>query len=289
MKQGRIEWFTRGSRTSIQSSVGKTIADQKNLTKLALQRHHIPTAKSVLVKNTEDIDQLDQLTYPVVMKPLDGRHGQGVYVGLNDKSQALAAYQKCQNSNVLFEETLAGTEYRIICVDYTFVAAAFRKPAFVVGDGQQTIEQLVAEKNKHPWRGEGHTSNLTKILIDDIVQENLAFQHLSPTSVPAAGQEIVLRKTANLSTGGEAWNVTNEVSQANRELFEKIARACDLRIIGIDVMCQSLQTPIVDQSQAGIIEVNASPGLRMHHYPVKGDPINVAKLILSMTLHHLSS
>lgn len=289
MSKAGVEWFTRGSRTSVQSSVGKTIADQKHLTKLALERYAIPTAKSVLVRDTTDLTQLSGLTYPLVMKPLDGRHGQGVVVGIHDSNQAEAAYRSVQNTSVLFEETLQGVEYRIICVDFMFVAAAFRKPAFVTGDGKHSIQDLVAEKNNHPWRGEGHTSNLTKIVVDELVENNLREQGLTINSVPSNGQEITLRKTANLSTGGEAWNVTPEVSQVNRALFETIARACDLRIIGIDMMCQSLQTPIVDQQRAGVIEVNASPGLRMHHYPIKGDPINVAKLILDMTLHHLTT
>ncbi len=277
-------WYTRGSRTSAQSSVGKTIADKKNLTKLVLHHFNLPTAKSVRIKGPADLAQLETLTFPLVMKPLDQRHGKGVIVGLSTLAEAETAYSDNEYSDVLFEETLHGTEYRIVCVDFTFIAAAFRKPAHVVGDDRHTIQELIEEKNRHPWRGKGHEANLTLIEVDDTVEKYLAEQGYNISSQPTAGTEVYLRKTANLSTGGEAWDVTDEVCPENRALFEKIARVCDLNILGIDIMCQSLAEPIADQSQAGVIEVNASPGLRMHHYPIKGQPRNVAGEILRLIL-----
>jgi cyanophycin synthetase len=188
---------------------------------------------------------------------------------------------------MLFEEMLRGTEYRVVCIDYTLQAVAFRKPAHVIGDGTHTIQQLIDEKNRHPWRGEGHENNLTKIIVDETVHNVLAEQQLTLDAVPTQDREVLLRKTANLSTGGEAWDVTDQVCAENKFLFEKIARVCDLSIVGIDVMCESLSTPIEQQSHAGVIEVNASPGLRMHHYPIQGKARNVAQTILESTLHHL--
>jgi len=101
-------------------------------------------------------------------------------------------------------------------------------------------------------------------------------------SIPAEGIEVYLRKTANLSSGGEAWDVTDEVCQENRNLFEKIAKVCDLNTLGIDMMCQTLKSPIEFQENAGVIEINGSPGLRMHHYPLQGKPRNIAAIILDM-------
>jgi cyanophycin synthetase len=184
---------------------------------------------------------------------------------------------------------LQGTEYRVVCVDYQFVAAAFRKPAHVVGDGQHSIEELVAEKNQHPWRGKGHINNLSLIEIDELVVSYLQNQGYEPSSVPATGVEVALRKTANLSTGGEAWDVTDTVGPENKALFESIARACDLNVCGIDIMCSSLSEPITQQAQAGVIEVNASPGLRMHHYPIQGTPRDVAGIILKSLLKKVSA
>ncbi len=275
-------WYTRGSRTSLQSSVGKTIADNKDLTKKILHHFQLPTARHIKVSAAEDLSQLSELQFPVVMKPLDERHGKGVIVGLPSPEAARAAYDQQTYTKVLFEEMLVGTEYRIVCVNFKFVAAAFRKPAHVVGDGQHTVQELVDIKNQHPWRGKGHAFNLTLIEIDQLVLDLLQEQRLSLTSVPETGQEVKLRQTANLSTGGEAWDVTDQVSPENQGLFETIARACDLNVAGIDIMCQSLSQPITSQPQAGVIEVNASPGLRMHHFPVQGSARNVAGAILDM-------
>ncbi len=281
MEKNGQQWYTCGSRTSFQSSVGLTIANNKSLTKKILNRFDLPTAKAVRVNQQSDLVQIKNLQFPLVMKPIDGAHGSGVVVGLKTYQEAEAAWQ-ANPKIMIFEETLQGIEYRVVCIDYKFTAAAFRKPAHVIGDGQQTIAQLIAEKNQHPWRSEGHQGNLTKIMVDDLVTANLAEQNFKVDDVPAKDSYVFLRKTANLSTGGEAWDVTDEVCPENIALFEKIARCCDLNTIGIDIMCQTLTTPITQQAQAGVIEVNASPGLRMHHYPIKGKARNVAGQILDM-------
>jgi len=289
MSKDGHEWYTRGSRTSFQSSVGKTIADKKPLTKEVLLHFKFPTGKFVKIGSkfglTEELkEEVAGFRFPIVMKPIDARHGLGVVVGIKSIEELEAAYET--KSAMIVEEQLRGVEYRIVCVDYKFVAAAFRKPAHVVGDGKRSIEELVAEKNQHPWRGESHTKNLTLIKIDDTVLENLAELHYTPTSIPKVGEEVLLRKTANLSTGGEAWNVSDQVHPDNRKIFEEIARRCDLNVAGIDVMCDALDKPLTEQEYAGIIEVNASPGLRMHHYPIQGESVNVAAKILDSVLAH---
>lgn len=281
MEQNGKRWFTRGSRTSLQSSVGLTIAKLKSLSKKILSHYQLPTARGVEVRTENDIQLLSKLTFPLVYKPHAGQHGKGVITGINSLQEAELAFTSARQ-NCLFEETLQGVEYRVVCVNYQFTAAAFRKPAYVVGDGKQTIQQLITVKNQHPWRAEGHAGNLSLIKADNVMKKLLADNNLSLESVPAKDQEVLLRTTANLSTGGEAWDVSDQVSSENKELFEKIAKACDLNVIGIDIMCQSLDKPIVDQPHAGVIEVNASPGLRMHHFPVLGNPINVAGKILDM-------
>lgn len=285
MQKNGISWYTRGARTSLQSSIGKTIADKKHLTKKILSYHHLPTAKYLQISEESQLSQLSQLTFPLVMKPLDGNAGKGVVVGIKNLEEAREYFLKA-GKTMLFEEILTGVEYRIVCVNFKFVAATYRKAAFVTGDGQSTIQQLVDAKNAHPWRGEGHESFLTKIRVDELVTRYLSEQGYQLESIPTAGTEVNLRKTVNLSTGGEPWDMTALVCKENQELFEHIARVCDLNVIGIDMMCESLEKPITDQPTAGVIEVNAAPGLRMHHYPLKGEPKNVAAVILDMVEAH---
>lgn len=285
MKDKEHSWYTRGSRTSLQSSIGKTIADNKLVTKEICRHFNLPTSAFVSVKNEKELEKVQNLSYPLVMKPIDLRHGEGVVVGIRDWESVQRYYAKWKRP-AIFEEMLAGTEYRILCIDFQFAAAAWRRPAFVTGDGQQSISQLIDEKNRHPWRGEGHRANLTRLLVDELVLEFLQEKGYTLDSVPEANVDVQLRKTGGLSTGGEAWDVTDLVCEENRQLFAEIARVCDLNTIGIDIMCCSLETPIVEQPRAGIIEVNSSPGLRMHHYPVQGLPRDVTGKILDMVEKH---
>ena len=294
MSKNGKSWYTAGSRTSLQSSVGKTIADYKHLTKYVMEKNHVPTAPFTVVENMEQIDRVNQLRFPVVGKPTVGNQGKGVVVGIQNFEEARAYaqdqftnYLKRELEYVLFEELLVGEEYRILCIDYKFVAAAYRKPAHVVGNGTNTIQELIDQKNLHPWRGTGHESPLTMIIVDELVLRFLSEQSLNLENIPAHGQEVLLRKTANLSTGGEAWNVTDQVVPENRTLFEQIAKACDLNTTGIDVKCTSLSVPLQAQQRAGIVEVNTSPGLRMHHFPIQGEPVNAAGKILDMVMNHL--
>jgi cyanophycin synthetase len=289
MTKGSHSWYTCGSRVSLQSSVGKTIADQKYLTKKILQFNKLPTAPGMVISKAEELVQLESLRFPLVMKPIDSRHGKGVVVGIKDLSQAKTEFSVQEEGRILFEETLSGTEYRVVCVNFKFIAAAFRKPAHVVGDGHSSIEQLIQQKNAHPWRGKGHQNNLSVIEIDDVVHANLLEQNLKISDIPPADKEVVLRKTANLSTGGEAWDVTDQVSAENKAIFEQIARVCDLNVVGIDIMCEDITRPITQQLRAGVIEVNASPGLRMHHFPMQGKPRDVAGIIIDFVLNTLSS
>ncbi len=280
MKKGNKSWYTRGSRTSLQSSVGRTIANNKFLTKQILTHFKLPTANYVKINHKDEINTIKKLKFPIVMKPLSGAHGRGVIVGIQN-IQDTKKYLKTVKLPVLFEEQVNGTEYRILCIDYKFIAATFRKNAFVTGDGQQSIEQLIQEKNKHPWRKPGHKGNLTSIKIDHLVKSYIKKQGYTLKSIPAKNQEVILRKTCNLSTGGEPHDVTDLVCKENKQLFSKISKVCDLNTIGIDFMCQDLSKPY-SQQNCTVIEVNASPGLRMHHFPLKGKPINAAGFILDM-------
>lgn len=288
MEKDGITWYTRGSRSSIQSSVGLSIADDKLVTKRICHHFGLPTSRFVHVASHAQLDKLESLTFPVVMKPTNLKHGEGVVVGIPTIAAAARYFERLGRS-ALFEEMLQGEEYRVVCVDFEFVAAAMRHPAFVTADGSHTIAQLIEQKNQQPGRGKGHLSSLTTIEVDELVLELLQEQHYTLESIPPAETKVALRRTGNLSTGGEAWDFTDDVCESNRALFARIARCCDLNVIGIDIMCSSLQTPIEDQKGAGIIEVNASPGLRMHHFPSQGKPRNVAARIIEMTLRKLQA
>ena len=182
---------------------------------------------------------------------------------------------------MIVEQFLEGYDFRFLVIAGRFICAAQRVPAFVVGDGKRSIEELVAEVNKDPRRGIGHEKILTKIEIDDLSLALLARRNLTPRSVPEAGETVYLKSTANLSTGGISRDVTDSVHPSNIHLMERIARIVGLDIAGIDVISPSVEHPIAEVG-GGIVEVNAAPGFRMHTDPTEGTPRDAAGAVIDM-------
>ena len=182
---------------------------------------------------------------------------------------------------MLVERYIAGEDYRLLVVNGAMVAAARRDPAQVTGDGERTIAELVAQVNQDPRRRPGHSSVLTRIKLDDAADLVLQQQDLMATSIPAAGQVVKLRTNGNLSTGGTATDVTDEVHPRNARLAELAAQILGLDVAGIDVICTDISRPLREQGGA-IVEVNAAPGLRMHIQPAAGQPREVGGPIVDM-------
>ena len=182
---------------------------------------------------------------------------------------------------VIVEQFLEGFDFRFLVIAGRFICAAQRVPAFVVGDGKRTIEELVAEVNRDPRRGIGHEKILTKIEIDDLSLALLARRNLTPQSVPPAGETVDMKSTANLSTGGISRDVTDSVHPSNIHLMERIARIIGLDIAGIDVISPTVEKPIAEVG-GGIVEVNAAPGFRMHTDPTEGTPRDAAGAVIEM-------
>ncbi|MDR0478845.1 MAG: cyanophycin synthetase, partial [Burkholderiaceae bacterium] len=181
---------------------------------------------------------------------------------------------------VMVEKYLPGSDFRLLVVGNKLVAAARREPPLVIGDGQHTVRELVAQVNQDPRRGVGHGTSLTKIRIDAIAQARLAAQNLSADSVPSKGQRVVLRNNANLSTGGTATDVTDSVHPDLAARAIEAAQTVGLDICGVDVVCESVLQPLEAQG-GGIVEVNAAPGLRMHLSPSFGKGRDVGAAVIN--------
>jgi cyanophycin synthetase len=226
---------------------------------------------------------VQDIGWPVVVKPRDGNQGKGVTVNIvNDDHLALAFRVAAEYGEVMVERYLPGHDFRLLVVGDKLVAAARRDPPNVIGDGAHTVRQLVDKVNEDPRRGEGHATSLTKIRIDEIAVARLAVQGLTPDEVPPSGLRVVLRNNANLSTGGTATDVTDEVHPEVAARAIAAAQCIGLEICGVDVLAESVHRPLEVQG-GGIVEVNAAPGLRMHLSPSygKGRPVGEA-VIASM-------
>ncbi|MCX8019468.1 MAG: cyanophycin synthetase [Chitinophagaceae bacterium] len=274
----------RATIASTTSSIAVDIACDKEETKMLLEAAEIPVPKGTVVKTPEGLDDaIERLGFPLVIKPIDGNHGKGNTTNIKTRDQAYKAFEaaKQYSRSVIVEKFIEGYDFRCLVINYKFICAALRTPASVVGDGEHTIQWLIDEVNKDPRRGYGHEKVLTQITVDQFTHKMLSDKGYTLETIPAKGERVILKPTANLSTGGTATDVTDEVHPANIFMFERIARIIGLDICGIDVMAPDLRTPITENGGA-ILEVNAAPGFRMHIDPAEGLPRNVAEPVVDM-------
>ena len=278
-KQRRIQ----AAEVDTTSAIAESIAQDKDLTKQLLHAAGVPVPLGRPADSPDEAWAVAQeIGLPVVVKPQDGNQGKGVTVNITDRDAFNAAYETAERyGTVMVEKFLPGHDYRLLVVGNKLVAAARRDPPLVVGDGVHTVRQLVDQVNADPRRGEGHATSLTKIRFDDIAIGRLQAQGLEPTSVPEKGRRVILRNNANLSTGGTATDVTDDVHPEVAARAVAAARMVGLDICGVDVVCESVLRPLEEQS-GGIVEVNAAPGLRMHLNPSFGKGRDVGQAVIDL-------
>ncbi len=282
----QLGWGSRQRRiqaaeTDTTGVIAEDIAQDKNLTKKLLHAAGVPVPLGQPVTSLEQGWTVAQkIGFPVVVKPKDGNQGKGVTVNIVERAAYEAAYAAAARYGiVMVEKYLPGHDYRLLVVGKRLVAAARREPPLVVGDGVHTVRELVDLVNADPRRGEGHATSLTRIRFDDIAVARLRAQGLEPTSVPEKGRRVVLRDNANLSTGGTATDVTDDVHPEVAARAILAAEQIGLDICGVDVVCESVLRPLEDQS-GGVVEVNAAPGLRMHLTPSFGKGRDIGRAVI---------
>jgi len=278
-KQRRIQ----AAETDLTSAISESIAQDKDLTKMLLDSAGVPVPMGRSVTTAEEAwAAAEELGGPVVVKPRDGSQGRGVAVNIETRERVIQAFEVAEeiSSEVIVERYIPGHDFRLLVVGGALVAASRRDPPQVTGDGVQTIRQLVDQVNADPLRGDGHATSLTKIRFDDIALATLKKQGFEADSVPPSGTLIFLRNNANLSTGGSATDVTDEVHPEMAARAVSAARMIGLDICGVDVVAESVLYPLEDQN-GGVVEVNAAPGLRMHLNPSFGKGRAVGEAIIA--------
>jgi cyanophycin synthetase len=276
-KQRRIQ----AAEVDTTSAVAESIAQDKHLTKALLQAAGVPVPIGRPVRDADDAWAVaQQIGLPVVVKPQDGNQGKGVTVNVVTREHLDAAFHAASAiGTVMIEKYLAGGDFRLLVVGKKLVAAARRDPPLVIGDGVLSVSELVERINADPRRGDGHATSLTRVRLDDIAISRLRVQGLEPGSVPAKGRRVMLRHNANLSTGGTATDVTDDVHPEVAARAVAAAQMVGLHICGVDVVCESVLRPLEEQ-RGGVVEVNAAPGLRMHLTPSYGKGRNVGEAII---------
>jgi cyanophycin synthetase len=284
--QRRLAWAALTNHTP---AIGVDIAADKQLAKQLLADAGVPVAPGLVAwSGPEAQEALTKIGGPVVIKPLGGRQGASLTIGVRTAAEAEAAYRKAAATSdaVLVEALVPGADYRVLVIDGQVAAAAQLRPASVTGDGVHTIGQLVAAANADPRRGVGHSRELTKISLDADALSHLDSLGLDEHSVPAGDQVVSLRRNANLSTGGTSRDVTDLVHPEIADLCRRAAAAAGLDVCGIDLRLADITAPVHDPAGHGraqpcaVLELNACPGLRMHLSPAEGRPRDVAAAIV---------
>lgn len=280
---GRYSKIIEATISDNTRSIGVDIACDKLLTKEILHNQCLPIAEGGKVRNAlEMLIKAERIGYPITLKPRFGNQGKGVFVNIKNEKEALNAYEVLAKgfSDIIIEKNIFGRDYRVCVVDGKVVAAAERIPPYIIGDGFSSIRELVNDVNRDSMRGEGHEKPLTKIKLNDELKTYISKKGYNLESILPEGEKLILRENANLSTGGKAIDCTDIIHEENIQICERAARAIGLDICGIDVCCNDISKPITDGG--AIIEVNAAPGIRMHHYPSEGKSRNVAGSIVDM-------
>lgn len=268
--------------TSQTSAIGVDISSDKQLTKELLRAAGIPVPRGTVVESEDEaLTAFHDLGERVVVKPLDGNQGKGVSLNVQTPDELRAAYAAAleHSDQIIVEEVYQGRDYRVMVVNGRMVAASEKVAARVIGDGEHTIQELIELANQDPQRGESHSMPLSRIVYDSVVEACLHKAGMALESVPEAGQEIPLRESANLSTGGEAHDVTDQVHPGIARLCERASRLIGLDVCGLDLIVPDISEP---PQRGGIVEVNAAPGIRMHHFPSEGQSRNVAEAVIDM-------
>jgi cyanophycin synthetase len=279
---GKHRHFIQAATTDTTSATAVELVQDKESTKQLLRGVNIAVPDGDVVTNVTDaVAAMKKLGESVVVKPLDGNQGRGVSLGITSEAEMNLAFRTAADisDKVLIEEQLAGRNYRLLVVNNRLVAASERLPCQVTGDGKHQIQELINIENENSLRGSDHEKPLSKIKIDQDVIGHLKHSGLSLTSVPNAGESVVLSNRVNLSVGATARDVTDEVHPAIARLSERAARVAGLNICGVDLISEDIRRADLP---ATIIELNAGPGLRMHHFPTHGRPRDAGGAIIDM-------
>ena len=281
---GKYQKRIQATVTSETRHIAVEIASDKEETNRIFADLGLPVPQQRTVRSeAEAIRAAARLGYPIVVKPYNANHGRGVSLEVGSEAQVRVAYERAREHarTVIVEQQIQGYDHRMLVIDGDLVAVAKRVPGHVVGDGVRTVAELVDVVNSDPRRGIGHEKVLTRLELDAQALRLMARAGVEATTVLAEGRVLYLRDTGNLSTGGTAIDVTDQVHPENREMAIRAARAVGLDVAGIDFITPDITESYRDVGGA-ICEVNAAPGFRMHVAPTEGKPRDVAGPVIDM-------
>ena len=286
-KGNRTEYIKQATKTSLDTYISILIMENKLVSKDILDENGVRTPRGYSFDNKEDAlalyYKMDKKA--IVIKPNNTNFGIGISIFKEYPSYEL--YKEAvetafsEDNTILVEEFISGKEYRFLVIGDEVAGVLHRVPANVVGNGRDTIEKLVEEKNKNPLRGKGYVSPLEKLRLGRSEEVFLEAQGLSASYVPSDGERVYLRENSNISTGGDSVDYTDEVDESYKIEAIKATAAVGARICGVDMMIENIGAVRREDNYA-IIEVNFNPAIHIHSYPYKGKNRKIAEKILRL-------
>ncbi len=248
----------RESLTDLTSSISMSLCQDKSLTHKVLSAAGLNVPTQQRAGNADDNLAFLEEHLRVVVKPLDGEQGNGVAVDLQTIEHVQDAIKAAQafDSRVLLESFHEGHDLRIVVIGYEVVAAAIRRPAQVIGDGQHNVRQLIEAQSR---RRQAATQGESRIPLDAETLRAVQAAGYDYDSILPAGQLLAVRRTANLHTGGCLEDVTAILHPVLADAAVRAARALDIPVVGLDMM-----VPGADQPEYVFIEANERAGLANH-------------------------
>ena len=275
---GEVKLF-RGVMSAEKGIFAHKVVRDKAATKKVLEEAGFNVPRSLNIKDgasspEELFDDIQtEGLLPGVLKPNGGSHGTGVTMGIRTLEDFRSALSVAGDSPI-FEEEIQGRDYRLVTIGNSFKAATERKPAYVTGDGQSEIYQLVSQKNKE--RAKNPSTQNHPIRLDEATDACLAKQGLSTHSIPGNGVEVQLRTVANLGSGGEGYDRTDDVHPGFIRVCEKVPHLLGaVEILGIDIIAEDISIA-PDRQNWSILELNANPDIDLQYWPWHGERRDIA-------------
>lgn len=248
----------RESLTELTSAISMSWCDNKQVTLRLLAKAGLSVPEQIEAGSEDDLSAFLEDHKQVVVKPARGEQGQGISVDIRHLEDLVAAVQRAREhcDTVIIERMVPGMDLRIIVIDYQVVAAAVRKPPEIVGTGQHTVGELIAKLSR---RRMATTGGESQIPMDEETKRCVAASGYSIDDVLVADESLVVRKTANLHTGGTIHDVTSELHPDLIRAAKQAARTLNIPVVGLDFI-----VPAVDGPDYVVIEANERPGLANH-------------------------
>lgn len=276
VKDGKARVFDGLPRPNLVGSLGLEWMDNKAIMKKVFQKAGIPVARGgPAISWRRACDIFQTITPPIIVKPHIGSRSRHTHLHIQNESQLRAGYVSAKKLSpvVIVEEELIGTVFRPTLIGGRLVAVARKDPAYITGNGKDSVLELVEQENKNPKRS---GPIFHRIKIDDSLRSELVSQGMSLDSVPPNGRYVALGQKTGRGDGGSIADVTSDTHPENVKLFEKLASVVDDPVIGVDFVIQDISRPWQEQPRCGVLECNSLPFIDVHHYPLVGESRDVA-------------